>query len=75
MLPAESITAEMPTLPELLLKQAPGRTSDEDITMFLNYAGLGFQFAATGHVILEKAQSQGFGQRIPGDWLTSALPS
>jgi ornithine cyclodeaminase/alanine dehydrogenase-like protein (mu-crystallin family) len=67
--------AEMPTLPELLLNRAPGRTSGEDITMFLNYTGLGFQFAATGHVILEKAKSLGLGQRIPGDWLTSELPS
>jgi ornithine cyclodeaminase/alanine dehydrogenase-like protein (mu-crystallin family) len=67
--------AEMPTLPDLLLKRAPGRASSEDITMFLNYAGLGFQFAATGHVILENAKSLGLGQRIPGDWLTSELPS
>ncbi len=67
--------AEMPTLPESLLKQAPGRTSAKDITMFLNYAGLGFQFAATGHVILEKAKSLGLGQRIPGDWLTSEIVS
>ncbi len=67
--------ADMPTLPELLLKQAPGRTSAKDITMFLNYAGLGFQFAVTGHVIFEKAKSLGLGQRIPTDWLTSELTS
>jgi len=67
--------SEMPTLPELLLKQATGRGSSEEITMFLNYAGLGFQFAATGHVILEKAKALGLGQEIPGDWLTSELPS
>jgi ornithine cyclodeaminase/alanine dehydrogenase-like protein (mu-crystallin family) len=67
--------AEMPTLPDLLLERAPGRTSDSEISMFLNYAGLGFQFATTGHVIYEKAVSQGLGQKIPTDWLTSALPS
>lgn len=67
--------AEMPTLPDLLLERAPGRTSAKDITMFLNYAGLGFQFAVTGHVIYQKAKSLGLGQHIPTDWLTSELTS
>lgn len=67
--------AEMPTLTDLLLRRAPGRGSNEEITMFLNYAGLGFQFAATGHVIYEKARSLGLGRHVPGEWLTSELPS
>ncbi|HSR56397.1 MAG TPA: ornithine cyclodeaminase family protein [Alphaproteobacteria bacterium] len=67
--------AEMPTLPDLLLDRAPGRTSDTQITMFLNYAGLGFQFAATGAHIIEKAKGMGLGREIPTDWLTSDLPS
>ncbi|MDX1484363.1 MAG: ornithine cyclodeaminase family protein, partial [Alphaproteobacteria bacterium] len=66
---------EMPTLPDLLLDRAPGRSKETEITMFLNYAGLGFQFAATGAVILEKAKALGLGREIPTDWLTSALPS
>ncbi len=66
---------EMPTLPDLLLERAPGRTSDAEITMFLNYAGLGFQFAATGAVILDKAKALGLGREIPTDWLTSELTS
>ena len=66
---------EMPTLPDLLLDRAPGRASSNQITMFLNYAGLGFQFAATGAVIWEKAKALGLGHDVPTDWLTSALPS
>ena len=66
---------DMPTLPDLLLGRAPGRGSDEDITMFLNYAGLGFQFAASGAVIFKNAKALGLGRDIPTDWLTSALPS
>jgi ornithine cyclodeaminase/alanine dehydrogenase-like protein (mu-crystallin family) len=65
----------MPMLPELLLGEVPGRRNARDITMFLNYAGLGFQFAVTGHVIYRKARELGLGREIPTDWLTSALPS
>lgn len=67
--------SDMPTLPELLLGKAPGRRTPRDITMFLNYSGLGFQFAVTGHVIYRKARELGLGREIPTDWLTSALPS
>jgi ornithine cyclodeaminase/alanine dehydrogenase-like protein (mu-crystallin family) len=66
---------EMPTLPDLLLEHAPGRTTDEEITLFLNYAGLGFQFALTGAVIYKKAKELGLGNDIPTDWLTSELVS
>ncbi len=66
---------DMPTLPDLLLDKAPGRTSSAEITMFLNYAGLGFQFAVTGAVIFDKAKALGLGRDIPTDWLTSELPS
>ena len=66
---------EMPTLPDLLLERAPGRTTEAEITMFLNYAGLGFQFAVTGAVIFEKAKALGLGREIPTDWLTSELTS
>jgi len=59
----------------LLLGTAPGRNSPHDITMFLNYSGLGFQFAVTGHVIYRKARELGLGREIATDWFTSALPS
>lgn len=67
--------ADMPTLSELLLGGAEGRRNVDDITMFLNYSGLGFQFAVTGHVIYAAAKRMGLGREIPTDWLTSALPS
>jgi hypothetical protein len=43
--------------------------------LFLNYAGLGYQFAATGHVIYTKARERGLGRELDTDTLTSALPS
>lgn len=66
---------QMPTLPELLLGEAAGRKNAAQITMFLNYSGLGIQFAMTGGVIYRNALRLGLGREIPTDWLTSALPS
>ena len=65
----------LPELTDLLLERKPGRRSDRDITLFLNYTGLGYQFAATGHVIYTKARERGLGREIDTDLLTSALPS
>lgn len=62
-------------LSDLLLGRAPGRRSKSDITLFLNYAGLGYQFAATGHVIYTKARELGLGRKLDTDLFTSALPS
>jgi ornithine cyclodeaminase/alanine dehydrogenase-like protein (mu-crystallin family) len=64
-----------PELSDLLLGRAPGRRSDRDITVFLNYAGLGYQFAATGHVIYTRARELGLGRELDTDLFTSALPS
>jgi ornithine cyclodeaminase/alanine dehydrogenase-like protein (mu-crystallin family) len=65
----------LPELTDLLLERNPGRRSDQDITLFLNYTGVGYQFAATGQVIYTKAKELGLGRLIDTDLLTSALPS
>jgi len=67
--------ASRPELSDLLLGRVPGRRSDQDVTLFLNYAGLGYQFAATGHVIYRKARELGLGRELDTDLFTSALPS
>jgi ornithine cyclodeaminase/alanine dehydrogenase-like protein (mu-crystallin family) len=64
-----------PELSDLLLGRAPGRKSDRETTLFLNYTGLGYQFAATGQVIYTKARERGLGRELDTDALTSALPS
>ena len=64
-----------PELSDLLLGRTPGRRSKSDITLFLNYAGLGYQFAATGHVIYTKARELGLGRELDTDLFTSAVPS
>ena len=66
---------ELPDLADLVLKRTPGRRSEKDVTLFLNYMGLGYQFAATGHVIWRRAQERGLGRRLDTDWFTSEVPS
>ena len=66
---------ELPDLADLVLKRTPGRRSESDVTLFLNYMGLGYQFAATGHVIWRRAQERGIGRRLDTDWFTSEVPS
>jgi alanine dehydrogenase len=64
------------TLPELLLDRkrgrntTRGRTSDDQVTCFLNPLGLGYQFAAVGSVIYRNAKEQGRGTELPTDWFT-----
>ena len=64
-----------PELSDLLLGRVPGRRSDSEVTLFLNYAGLGYQFAATGHVIYTQARERGLGRTLDTELFTSALPS
>jgi alanine dehydrogenase len=66
---------ELPDLADLLLGRTAGRRSDTDVTLFLNYMGLGYQFAATGHVIWRRAQERGLGRKLDTDWFTSEVPS
>jgi ornithine cyclodeaminase/alanine dehydrogenase-like protein (mu-crystallin family) len=65
----------LPALPDLLLGRAPGRRTEREITLFLNYSGLGYQFAATGYTIYRRACERGLGRPLDTDWFTSAVPS
>ena len=48
---------------EILAGKKPGRTSDEEITIF-DSTGLGIQDVAAGHVVYEKALKTGVGKRL-----------
>jgi ornithine cyclodeaminase/alanine dehydrogenase-like protein (mu-crystallin family) len=65
----------MPTLSDIVLGRAAGRRRDRDITLFLNYTGMGYQFAATGALIYRRAVERGIGRVLDTDWFTSAVPS
>ncbi|MEW2549779.1 ornithine cyclodeaminase family protein [Streptomyces sp. NPDC047002] len=56
-------------LGELLLGDAPGRTSPDDITVFANNTGMGVQFAAVCARALSLAEERGLGHQVPTEWL------
>jgi alanine dehydrogenase len=62
--------AELANLHDLILGRAKGRTSASQVSCFLNYVGLGYQFAAVGSVLLKKASELGLGRDLPTDWFT-----
>ena len=61
---------ELPNLHDLVLGRAKGRTSPEQVSCFLNFVGLGYQFAAVGSVVLRRARELGLGRDLPTDWFT-----
>lgn len=60
----------LPTLPQLIVGETPGRQSASEITCFLNNLGLGYQFAVAGAVVHRRALEEGVGQELPTDWFT-----
>ena len=60
----------IPTLSTLIAGKVEGRTSDAQVTCFINNQGMGFQFAATGAVLYRKAKEAGVGRDLPTDWFT-----
>ncbi|OGQ83244.1 MAG: hypothetical protein A3F90_10845 [Deltaproteobacteria bacterium RIFCSPLOWO2_12_FULL_60_19] len=57
-----------PEIQDLLVGKAPGRTSDQQITCFLNNVGTGIQFATMGYCAYRAAKEKGLGKEIPTDW-------
>jgi alanine dehydrogenase len=60
----------LPTVFDLIAGRIKGRTSDAQVTCFLNNTGTGYQFAACGAVAYRKAKAQGLGRELPTDWFT-----
>lgn len=66
---------QAPSLAELVGGAARGRGSDREVTCFLNYHGVGLQFAAIGALLYRKALEQGAGNQLPTDWFTEDVHS
>jgi ornithine cyclodeaminase/alanine dehydrogenase-like protein (mu-crystallin family) len=62
-------TGEYPTLTDVEAGHAPGRTSPEEVTLFVATGTQGLQFAAVGGQALRLAAERGLGHDIPDDWL------
>ena len=60
----------LPNLHDLVLGRAGGRSSPAQVSAFLNYVGLGYQFAVVGAVLYRNARARGIGRDLPTDWFT-----
>jgi len=60
----------MASLPQIIVGQRDGRTSDDQVSCFLNNLGMGYQFAATGYLLHKNAVAAGVGHELPTEWFT-----
>jgi len=58
------------TLADLITGRAEARSSDGEVTCFINNLGMGYQFAAAGAVVYRKAKENGLGHDLPTEWFT-----
>jgi hypothetical protein len=42
----------------------------DETTCFVNNLGMGYQFAATGALVYQKARAAGLGRELPTEWFT-----
>jgi ornithine cyclodeaminase/alanine dehydrogenase-like protein (mu-crystallin family) len=69
----DAFHASLPSLPAIMTGRHPGRTSDEQVTCFLNNLGMGYQFAVAGHVVYRKACATNLGHKLPTEWFTETV--
>jgi alanine dehydrogenase len=60
--------SKYPEICDLIAGKFPARTSDQQITFFLNNVGTGVQFAAMGYCAYKGAKEKGLGREIPTEW-------
>jgi ornithine cyclodeaminase/alanine dehydrogenase-like protein (mu-crystallin family) len=60
-------------LAELVAGQAPGRASEDEVTVFKNNVGLGLQFAAVASTVYEDARRSGVGRELPDEWFLERM--
>ena len=72
-LPAEII--QLPTLIDLVAGRAPGRTSDQQTSFFLNVGAIGAQFEGVAAAVYTQARERDWGPRSPrtGSCRTSGI--
>ena len=57
----------MPELAEVISGKHRGRSSEDQITFFMNNIGIGIQFAAASLIVYQRAIECGIGREIPSD--------
>ncbi len=63
----------VPELKDVVAGTAPGRESDDEITCFHNYKGLGLQFAALGSIVLREARKRALGHAVDDRLFTQSV--
>jgi alanine dehydrogenase len=61
-------TGVFPTLTDVHLGRARGRTSPDEVTLFVTTGTQGLQFAAVGGHVLQRAREQELGTPFPTEW-------
>lgn len=64
-LPLDLELVHMPKLADLISGRAPGRTSPQQTSWFLNVGAIGIQFAAVAAAVYDAARAQGIGMELP----------
>ncbi len=64
---------KLPLLEDIIAGKVPGRTRDDQVTVFHSGAGMGLQFAAVGAKVYALARECGLGHEIPTEWFTQTL--
>lgn len=62
--------AVTPSLGEIIAGLKPTRTTEQQISCFVNLPGIGLQFAAVGAALYRKARAGGRGHELPTEWFT-----
>ncbi len=62
-----------PHLVELMTGQTPGRTSDQQISHFIDYGTQGLQFAVVAGTVYQRAKERGLGRELPTDWFVQDI--
>ena len=57
-----------PTFTDVVAGKGGNRTSDSDVTLYLNGGNQGLQFAAVGSVVYRRALEAGMGRQLPTEW-------
>ncbi len=64
---------QYPRLVEVVRGDAPGRSSPEQITCFINVGTQGLQFASVGGRLYQLARERGVGRELPTEWFVQDI--
>ncbi len=64
---------DFPDFLDLTAGKNAGRTSKEQITLYLNGVNQGLQFACVGGLVYEAAKQQKLGRELPTEWFVQDI--